>query len=306
MKFHNSNYIIEMELIYYIVIPPSSEYYNIFQKDSDYCFKFSFKTPENIKCECIVKFKKDLPTNPLDKTFVQDKTITEYKLNGLYESLIKNLPLAWLEFIIKNEYEILFLSEKLKNYANKSLIYPKPENVFNLLHLIKPKEIKVVIIGQDPYPQKEVADGIAFSTKQNFVPPSLKNIYSELKKEGFSPDEKSDLTKWVKQGVFLMNLNWTVEENKPNSHSDIWDFFSLNIVDYIYEKRQKINKSIVIVCLGSKSKNVFKNNYNSNNVIFLYTSHPSPLACNYGFLGSNIFKNINKALEQQKETIINW
>lgn len=227
-----------------------------------------------------------------------------YKTN---ENIYKLIPKEWLD---KIDYSIL--TETIDNLENafvssKKEIYPSINDIFRIFNECSFENIKVVIIGQDPYHNKGQANGIAFSVNNDFkIPPSLKNIYKELlrsyKKEN-NTILSGDLSLWVKQGVFLLNTSLTVLENKPGSHIFIWKKFTDHIIDIIQ------NKGNVIFCLWGKfaeeKQNLIKNNTN----IILKSSHPSPLSAyktNNSFMGSNMFLEINNNLLSLDKTKINW
>jgi len=223
-------------------------------------------------------------------------------------NLIDLLPKSWLNYI---DYTILtkvniHLQTKIKEIhsSNSSaLIFPyNTIDIFKIFHLCDLKQIKVVILGQDPYySNKYQANGIAFSVNNNVkIPPSLKNIFKELGKEYNS----GDLTHWVKQGVFLLNASLTVTEKQPNSHSIIWKEFIHHIIEIINTECD----NIIFVSWGAFALN----NYNTidlNKHKLLSSSHPSPLSCyktDKPFIGSNIFKNINELLQLYNKQIILW
>lgn len=238
------------------------------------------------------------------KFFVQTQDIFSFADNNLYKSILNNIPIPWIQFVLQNELEILQLSEDLSLIEKESTILPKVTDVFRIFHLIKPKKIKVIIIGQDPYPQPDVADGIAFSTKQNQVPASLKNIFSELKDyENIDVDsENLDLTRWVVEGCFLINSAWTVSEGKIGSHSNLWKRFVENLLRYIIEINEE--RKLVVVFFGSEGRTKYKNVVKGyKNVSVLEVPHPSPMSSEKGFFGSYIFKKINDNLENES---INW
>jgi uracil-DNA glycosylase len=251
-----------------------------------------------IKTRNIQKWIEELQKN-VSKYFVQGKSIEGYLDGNVYKSLFNNFPLPWVEFIIQNELEILQLSQDLSLIAEECKILPDVNNVFRIFHLLKPKQIRVIIVGQDPYPQPNTADGIAFSTfPRNPVPASLKNIFSELKNyENIETDEKNpDLTRWVKQGCFLINAAWTVIEGKIGSHGNLWKRFIENLLRYILEVNA--DKKIVICFFGSEAKTKYKSVVKGyKNAEIMEVAHPSPNSSDKGFFGSKIFSNINQHLE---------
>lgn len=215
--------------------------------------------------------------------------------------LITLLPDNWSKHIDKNLLEnvtTLLKQEQLKYPTSE--FYPfKQQDIFKIFHLCSLEDIKVVILGQDPYhSSKFQANGIAFSVNKNVsIPPSLRNIFKEV---GIKPSH-GDLTNWVKQGVFLLNASLTVKENTPNSHVYIWNKFITHIIDII---NQKCN-NIIFVSWGKFALNKYVN-LNLNKHSLLTSSHPSPLSCyktHQPFIGSNVFNKINTINQYNP---INW
>lgn len=225
-------------------------------------------------------------------------------MNYPYDLNLSNLlPQSWLKYIDKNQLTIVnqdLLSEIKKE--KDSEFYPYNINdIFKIFHLCDINDIKVVILGQDPYfSNKFQANGIAFSVNHNVkIPPSLRNIYKEL-----NLTCKGDLSNWVKQGVFLLNASLTVKQKNPNSHEKIWKNFITHIIEIIDHSCE----NIIFVAWGSSALNRYKN-INLNKHIILSSSHPSPLSCyktNTPFINSNIFNKINNVLKSQNKNEIIW
>ena len=186
-----------------------------------------------------------------------------------------------------------------KKYAT-TIVYPPKNKIFYAFGLCKWENLKVVIIGQDPYHQPNQAQGLAFSTPKDIKnPPSMVNILKEIKQDTNKDSicQDGDLTPWARQGVLLINSILTVEDSKPKSHHNIgWETFTANIIKYISEHKTQI----IFLLWGSsaiaKSKLIDKNKH-----FILTAPHPSPLSAYRGFFGSkhfsitnNILKNINK------------
>jgi uracil-DNA glycosylase len=183
-------------------------------------------------------------------------------------------------------------------YNNTSIVYPAKELIFNVFQL-DVKLIKIVLLGQDPYYKKGQAHGLSFSIcNDQPIPPSLRNIFKELKLE--FPERSyeftnGDLTNWLnREHIFLLNSALSVEANKPASHLKIWEEFTDDIIKYIYE----INSDCVFLLLGNYAKK--KDRFILNKQKIIYGIHPSPLA--RGFIGSNIFKQVEEKLNRK----INW
>jgi uracil-DNA glycosylase len=209
-------------------------------------------------------------------------------------------PQKWREHIdlsILNDVTKYLNIEKDKN--NDSEFYPFNQNdIFKIFHLCNLEDIKVVILGQDPYHSSKCqANGIAFSVNQNVkIPPSLRNIFKEA---NIKPSH-GDLSDWVKQGVFLLNASLTVTQKTPNSHEYIWRKFITHIIDVINEKCN----NIIFVSWGNFALNRYSN-LNLSKHKLLCSSHPSPLSCyktDNPFIGSNVFTEINKS----KKAPIKW
>ena len=190
-----------------------------------------------------------------------------------------------------------------KEYSSKT-IYPHIDDIFRAFNLINPDEVKVVILGQDPYHGLNQANGLAFSVYNTAkIPPSLKNIFKELVDDlGCSFPSNGDLTQWSKEGVLLINTVLTVESAKPNSHKNNgWEIFT----DTIIKKLSDEFKNIVFILWGNESQKKSKL-INSNNHLILKSSHPSPLSSYRGFFGSNPFSQANNYLLKSNKKIVNW
>ena len=213
------------------------------------------------------------------------------------------IPSSWSE-ILKLETEkeyykniIDFLNSEKKDWK---IIYPEEKNIFNALELTKFEDIKVVILGQDPYHQKWQAHWLSFSVPDWVkIPPSLRNIYKELWKLN---EQNWDLTSWAKQWVLLLNAILTVEDSKPASHSKIgWEKFTDNIISQISEKKENVVFLLWWAFAKSKAKLI-----NSEKHLILETSHPSPLWSYRWFLWSKCFLECNEFLEKKGTKKIIW
>lgn len=212
----------------------------------------------------------------------------------------------WFEFIgdeFKKEY-FLKLSEFVDNEYKTKTIYPAKENIFRAFNLVKPQDVKVIIIGQDPYHGKDQANGLAFSVcKKCKIPPSLKNIYKELIDDiGCEYPKDGDLTKWAKEGVLLINSVWSVESAKPNSHKGLgWESFS----DMVIKKLSDDFEHIVFILWGAPSQKKAKLIDESKHYI-LKSPHPSPLSSYRGFFGSKPFSQANTYLKSNGKDEVDW
>lgn len=203
------------------------------------------------------------------------------------------------------DYFINLISFLNSEYRSKR-IFPKKENLFKCFKLTKFNDVKVIIIGQDPYHEVNQANGLCFSVNKGVdLPPSLINIYKEIKNEfGYINKKDGDLTYLADQGVLLLNKYLTVVEGKPLSHKiDLYDEFFIDVIDYI-EKNN--NNTIVYMLWGNEAKKVAQYVINKKHFV-LTASHPSPLSANKkGWFNSNIFIECNKILKENGVNEINW
>ena len=210
------------------------------------------------------------------------------------------------EEISKKEYFQNLMNFLAKEYDEKT-IYPPKENLFNAFKLTPLEKVKVVILGQDPYPNPNQAMGLAFSVKEGVsLPPSLKNIFKEIMNEycieGGLPIS-GDLTYLAKQGVLLLNPYLTVVANHPLSHKiKEYDLFFLDIMKVL----DSLNKPIVFLLWGGNAKKYSKYLKNPLHKVIM-TNHPSPLSANRGgWFNSNCFLDTNKFLKEHNKTEIVW
>ena len=202
---------------------------------------------------------------------------------------------SWEE-IFNNYPKIDELNNMIKEIDEQRLtktIYPPKEQVFRVFDLPL-KDIKVVILGQDPYHNPDQACGLSFSVNDGVpLPKSLINIYKELHDDlGIKPAKTGNLESWFKQGVFLLNAVLTVEKNSPASHSKMgWE----NFTDYIIENISEKNENVVFVLWGTYARSKNKLIDPSKHKI-IESAHPSPLSAYRGFFGSKVFSQINDYL----------
>lgn len=181
-------------------------------------------------------------------------------------------------------------------------VYPPKDLIYNALELTAYKDIKAVIVGQDPYFNPGEAHGLAFSVQEGCkIPPSLRNIYREIEDDlGIEPGS-GDLTHWAKQGVLLINRVLTVREGKPNSHKDSgWLVFTEEIIKYISEREDPV----VFFLWGAEARKL-KRLIDGRHLV-LESAHPSPLSAYRGFLGSKPFSKCNSFLEEMGSGGIDW
>ncbi len=203
----------------------------------------------------------------------------------------------------KNKY-FINLVDHLNSIRTQNLICPKIENIFKCYNSNSLNDIKVVVLGQDPYHGEDQANGLAFAVNNNSkLPPSLKNIFIEISNDlSVTVNTDSTLESYSKQGVFLLNTSLTVEKNKPNSHKAIgWENFTDKTLKIISEKRENI-----VFMLWGKSASRKRNLINEDKHLVLTASHPSPLSAYRGFFGSKHFSKANHFLKEKNIKQINW
>lgn len=203
----------------------------------------------------------------------------------------------------KKEYFIKIMDFVDEEYSTKT-VYPPYDEIFNAFKLTPLGNVKVVILGQDPYHEKGQAHGLAFSTPEGRpIPRSLKNIFKEINAEyGYDIPQSGCLESWAKQGVFLLNTVLTVEDGNANSHSKCgWQTFTDNVIEILNEQSQPI----VFLLWGKQAEK--KKELITNPIhLVLVTSHPSPFSARRGFFGSNHFALANEFLRDNGKEEINW
>lgn len=198
------------------------------------------------------------------------------------------------------------LTEKVRAAytLNHPRIYPPASKIFAAFDHTPFEDVKVVIVGQDPYHGPGQANGLSFSVNPGIVPPpSLVNIFKEIQSEFGTPmPENGDLTRWADQGVLLLNASLTVAEHMPKSHSG-WGWEQLT--DAAIKALNNERTGIVFLLWGSDAIRK-RNMIDSSKHLILTSPHPSPLSAYRGFFGNNHFKTANDYLQQQGKTPINW
>ena len=210
----------------------------------------------------------------------------------------EKLSVIWNSSGFKNFYNMI-----MKLYDEKT-IYPLKENIFNAFKLTSFENVKVVIMGQDPYHGEGEAHGLSFSVQDNVkIPPSLQNIYKELYNDlGIPPKNTGNLTGWAKEGVLLLNSTLTVEKDNANSHQGLgWQYFT----DYVIKVLNLSEKPIVFILWGNfaRSKKVLITNPKH---LILESPHPSPFSAYNGFFGSKPFSKTNDFLIKNNIKPIDW
>lgn len=225
-----------------------------------------------------------------------------------------NIHPSW-QTVLTEEFQkpyFIELATKVKQQYQNTTVFPDPKNIFRAFDLTPFDDVRVVILGQDPYHTPGVADGLSFSTKtENRVPPSLQNIYKEIVKEfnytNYPFINNPDLSRWATQGVLLLNNTLTVQAGSPNSHANYgWSIFTDKVIETISNK-----KSVVVFMLWgnfarSKKSIIEKSSSHSSQHLILESAHPSPFSADKGFFGNNHFKLCNDWLVTHDIQAIQW
>ncbi|MBO0448288.1 uracil-DNA glycosylase [Enterococcus sp. MJM12] len=213
---------------------------------------------------------------------------------------------SWQE-ILAPEFEqpyYLQLRKFLKQEYQTQKIYPNMYHIFEALELTPYEDVKVVILGQDPYHGENQAHGLSFSVQPRIkIPPSLQNIYKELQSDlNVTPVNHGYLTSWAKQGVLLLNTVLTVRAGQAYSHRGKgWE----QLTDKIIEKLNERQKPVVFILWGKGAQEKIKMIDQTRHVV-IASPHPSPLSAHRGFFGSRPFSKANDALVKFGEAPINW
>lgn len=220
-----------------------------------------------------------------------------------------------MKSILNNDWQGLLRNEFEKDYYqnlrkfliseyNSKTIYPDKNDIFNALNFTSFKNVKVVILGQDPYHGPNQSHGLAFSVNKDVrIPPSLRNIYKELNEDlGCYIPNNGFLKKWADQGVLLLNTVLTVKAHEANSHRNIgWERFTDRIISILNDREAHI----VFILWGNSA--IMKSKLINNKNHFIITSpHPSPLSASRGFFGSKPFSKTNEFLISINEHPIDW
>ena len=200
--------------------------------------------------------------------------------------------------------EYLALREFLKKEYSAYTVYPSMYDIFNSMKYTSFENVKVVLLGQDPYHNVGQAMGLSFSVPKGIViPPSLVNMYKELQAEtGIKPKDNGDLTGWAKQGVLLLNAVLTVREHQANSHKGKgWEFFTDSIIKKISDKKERV----VFLLWGGNARSK-KHLIDDKKHLVLECAHPSPLSAYNGFFGCGHFVKANNYLIENGIEPIDW
>jgi len=212
---------------------------------------------------------------------------------------------SWFQ-VLKSEFEGEYF-KNLESFVDevyeKETIFPPKNQIFNAFDLCDFHNLKVVIIGQDPYHGFGEANGLAFSVNDNVkIPPSLRNIFQKLKDEFGKVPDTSDLSFWAQQGVLLLNAALTVKENKANSHANEWKQFTDAVIKIIAEKHEKL----VFILWGKFAQSKQELINQKNHHLILSSSHPSPFSARIDFFKKDNFTACNNFLIQNSKEAIRW
>lgn len=210
------------------------------------------------------------------------------------------------DIILKDEYEKEYfknLVDYINEEYNNKTVYPIKENIFKALEYTDYNDIKVVILGQDPYHGEGEAQGLSFSIPNDIrITPSLRNIFKELKNDLNIERTNTDLSDWAKQGVLLLNAILTVCKDTPLSHKDKgWEIFTDEIIKKINEREEPV----VFILWGNYARSKKKLITNKNHYI-IESAHPSPLSASRGFFDSKPFSKTNDILISINNESIRW
>jgi len=210
------------------------------------------------------------------------------------------------DVILKDEFKkdyFKHLGIFVKNEYKTKTVFPNYENIFDALRFTDYDEVKVVILGQDPYHGLGEAHGLSFSVKEGVkMPPSLQNIFKELYSDLGIKRTKSDLTDWAKEGILLLNSIMTVVKDTPLSHKNKgWELFTDTVISKLNDREEPV----IFLLWGSFARSKKELITNRRHKI-IESVHPSPLSANRGFFGSKPFSKINNYLKQLGKEEIKW
>jgi uracil-DNA glycosylase len=213
---------------------------------------------------------------------------------------------AWEPFLKEEFAKPYFkeLRERVRKEYLSGAVFPHPTRMFRAFDLCSPKDVRVVILGQDPYHTPGVADGLAFSSfPQNPVPPSLLNMHKEIEAEfGTACERTPDLTRWAEQGVLLLNTALTVQSGRANSHADYgWHTFTDAVIKVISNECEHV----VFLLWGNNARQK-RSLIDASKHCILESAHPSPLSAYKGFFGNNHFMSANTYLKDHHRGEILW
>lgn len=223
-----------------------------------------------------------------------------------YNQFMINIGNEW-DDVLREEFEKEYY-KKLRQFLiteyKTKVIYPDMYSIFNALKYTSYNDVKVVILGQDPYHEPNQAHGLCFSVMKGVPkPPSLVNIYKELKEDlGFDAPSHGSLTKWAEEGVLLLNTCLTVREHQANSHKGKgWEYFTDKVIELLNQRA----KPIVFILWGANAK-AKRELITGKQHLILTGAHPSPLSAYNGFYGGKYFSKANNFLKETNQDTIDW
>ena len=209
--------------------------------------------------------------------------------------------------LLKEEFEKEYYKKLRANLAEEyrtKTVYPQMENIFNALKYTAYRDVKVLLLGQDPYHGEGQAHGLAFSVQKGVQkPPSLKNMFKELESDlGIKAPSHGCLTDWTKQGVMLLNTVLTVREGEPNSHKSLgWTTFTDKVISLLNQREDPVIFLLWGRNAAEKLPLITKNRH-----YVLSCAHPSPLSASHGFLGCKHYSKVNEILKRMEKPPIHW
>lgn len=215
------------------------------------------------------------------------------------------IPEHWMH-VVGNELDLPYwqsLQRFVADERSRHVVFPPLEQTFTALELTAPEEVRVVIVGQDPYHGPGQAHGLSFSVPRGVpIPPSLRNVFTELRDDlGISPSRQGNLESWARQGVLLLNATLTVRSGEAGSHHGHgWETFTDAILRHFGAQRTPV----AFVLWGSSARS--KRTLIDDRHTVIESAHPSPLSAHRGFFGSRVFTRINEHLHVHRLTAIDW
>jgi uracil-DNA glycosylase len=215
------------------------------------------------------------------------------------------IPERWMH-VVREELDKPYwqsLQQFVADERSRHTVFPPREQTFTALELTAPEDVRVVIVGQDPYHGPGQAHGLSFSVPRGVpIPPSLRNVFVELRDDlGISPSHHGNLESWARQGVLLLNATLTVRSGEAGSHQGHgWETFTDAILRHFGAQQTPV----AFVLWGSSARS--KRTLIDNQHTVIESAHPSPLSAHRGFFGSRVFSRIDECLRQQRLTAIDW
>lgn len=217
---------------------------------------------------------------------------------GLMDPFPFNYPKTWSGFF-KSQTETLM---EISHVLEGTEFLPPPDMVYEAFNRVPPDQVKVVLLGQDPYHGPGQGMGLAFSVRQEVaLPPSLKNIYTELQSEGYTVPKNGDLSPWAGRGVLMINSALTVFPHQAGSHLELWAPFTATLIKYLNKMAEET--PMVAILWGAQAQTLGSK---LTNCLLVQSAHPSPFSAARGFFGSKPFSKANRLLKSVGREPINW